>query len=295
MSRAAVLALAAAWLAAAAPPAAPVPAPPVPAPTVPTLTNAAPATTSTGARVMALPDDAIVYLPASAGAHPPLLVLLHGADHRPGWMIRRFAAEADARGLVLLAPTSKGGTWDSVARARQPASRDSALINRSATRFGGSRDSARVEAAIAALGAIVPVDRTKTVLAGFSDGATFALAMGMARAYDFAAVIAWSPGIALDTEGPARGRRVFVSHGRQDRVLSFTGDCAEIVPHLRSEGAAVTFLPFEGLHEVPKIAVDIFLDATFGPVAGASAHPLPTQAPVCHGASVDTGAIKLPS
>src|SRR3954452_15057097 len=65
-------------------------------------------------RAIALPDDAVAYVPASAGPHPPLLVLLHGADHRPKWMIEQLAAQADARGLVLLAPTSRGITWDAV-------------------------------------------------------------------------------------------------------------------------------------------------------------------------------------
>jgi phospholipase/carboxylesterase len=213
-----------------------------------------------------------------------LLVLLHGADRRPGWMIEHLAAEADARGIVLLAPTSRGETWDAVRVAEEPPSPDSPLANAAAHRFDGSRDAQRVDAAIAALQKIVPVDRSRTVLAGFSDGATFALAMGMSRHEQFSAVIAWSPGIALATASPARGRRVFVSHGRQDRTLSFAVDCGEIVPLLRSEGAAVSFLPFDGVHEVPQIAEDAFLDAIFGPAPGAPLHPLPPSVETCQSA-----------
>lgn len=232
-------------------------------------------------RVIALPDDAIAYVPASAGPRPPLLVLLHGADHRPKWMIEQLAAEADARGLVLLAPTSRAATWDAVRGAEGMPSTDSPLANRAARRFSGSRDAERVDAAIAALAKQVPVDRARTVLAGFSDGATFALAMGMAQGEAFSAVIAWSPGIALETARPARGRRVFVSHGRRDPVLSYAVDCEEIVPMLRGEGAAVTFLPFDGVHEMPQAAKDAFLDAVFGPVPGEAAHSLPADQPVC--------------
>jgi phospholipase/carboxylesterase len=235
-------------------------------------------------RVIPLPDDAIAYVPATAGPHPPLLVLLHGADHRPGWMIEHLAAEADTRGIVLLAPTSRGVTWDAVSIAEEPPSPDSPLANQAAHRFGSSRDARRVDAAIATLAKIVPVDRSRTVLAGFSDGATFALAMGMSRDEIFSAVIAWSPGIALETASPARGRRVFVSHGRQDRTLSFAVDCGEIVPLLRSEGAAVSFLPFDGVHEVPQIAEDAFLDAVFGPAPRAPVHPLPPGMETCQSA-----------
>jgi predicted esterase len=128
---------------------------------------------------------------------------------------------------------------------------------------------------------MVPVNRAHTVLAGFSDGATFALAMGLSRDHPFAAVIAWSPGIAIETVGAARGRRVFVSHGRADPILKFETTCADIVPLLESEGAAVTFLPFDGAHEAPVWLKDTFLDAVFGRRAGSQAVPLPAKAERC--------------
>jgi len=233
------------------------------------------------ARILSLPDDAIGYIPANVGPHPPLLVLLHGAGRRGDRMIERLADEADARGIVLLAPTSRGPTWDAVSRAEEPPSPDSMLANSLAHRFGSSRDADRIEAAIAALAKLVPVDRGRTVLAGFSDGATFALAMGLSRSHPFSAVIAWSPGIAIETASPAHGRRVFVSHGRQDPVLSFNTDCTEIVPLVEGEGARVSFLPFDGGHEMPEIAKDAFLDATFGPLPGAPPHPLPAKVERC--------------
>lgn len=197
-------------------------------------------------------------------------------------MIERFEAEADSRGIVLLAPTSKGPTWDVIRVAMEPASPGSALAERLGHRYSGSRDSKRVEAAIANLARIVPTDPSRTVLAGFSDGATFALAMGMARSHTFSAVIAWSPGIPIETSQPARGRRVFVSHGRRDPILSFDVDCGEIVPLLEKEGAIVSFLAFDGVHELPEAAKDAFLDAAFGPLPSAPPHPIPKERPVCH-------------
>jgi len=226
--------------------------------------------TAQAGRLLRFPDEAVAYVPASAGPNPPLLVLLHGAGRNSSGIIGGLQADADKRGIVLLAPTSRGPTWDAIPAALRAANPQSALDARLGHRFGRSRDSDRVEAAIDALSKQLPFDRSRTVLAGFSDGATFALAMGMARSRPFSAVIAWSPGIAIETAGPARGRRVFVSHGRQDPVLSFEVDKNEIVPLLEREGAAVTFLPFDGVHEAPRAVKDAFLDAVFGTAVSSS-------------------------
>jgi predicted esterase len=244
---------------------------------------AAPASTAARhpARLIGLPDEAIAYIPARAGLNPPLLVVLHGAGRRADRMIERLAPEANARGIVLLAPTSRGATWDTVAIAEEPASPNSPLANARSRSFSSSRDADRVEAAIAALAKFVPVDRSKTAIAGFSDGATFALAMGMSRIHAFSAVIAWSPGIAIRTASAERGRRVFISHGRRDPVLRFDATCGRIVPMLQSEGAAVSFLPFEGGHDMPKVALDTFFDAVFGVIPGVSRHPLPSDVEKC--------------
>lgn len=232
-------------------------------------------------RLIPLPEAAVAYVPASAPAHPPLLVLLHGAGHRQAEMVEHFEAEADQRGIVLLAPDSRGISWDKVLDPEAPLSVDSPIANEQSHSFGRTPDADRVEKAIASLASIVGVDRSRTVLAGFSDGATFALAMGMSRAYPFAAVIAWSPGIAIRTQEPARGRRVLVSHGREDPVLKFDVTCGEIVPLVKSEGAELTFLPFDGGHDAPVWIKEAFLDAVFGPVAGSKAVPLPASASDC--------------
>ncbi|HEY7007119.1 MAG TPA: hypothetical protein VH392_11645 [Sphingomicrobium sp.] len=252
---------------------------PAPAPADPATTPAG--TLVHQSRTFPLPDDAVAYVPASAGPNPPLLVLLHGAGRTRLWMIEHFRAEADKRGIVLLAPTSRGVTWDAISVAMTPSRNDSPMDAKLGHRFSSSRDAKRVDAAIDNLSKIVPVDRSRTVLAGFSDGATFALAMGMSRSEKFAAVIAWSPGIAIEASQPARGRRVFVSHGTRDMTLHYEVTCGDIVPLLESEGAKVSFLSFDGKHEVPEEAKDAFLDAAFGAVAGAEARPIPTQAPVC--------------
>ena len=245
------------------------------------LVQAPAATAPHQPRLLELPDGAVAYVPASAGEHPPLLVLLHGAGHGQLEGVQHNEPIAEARGIVLLGPSSYGPTWDVVASAEESPSTTSPLARRQSHRFSGSRDADRVEAAIAALAKTVPVDRAHAVLAGISDGATFALAMGMSRDHDFSAVIAWSPGIAIRAASPAHGRRVFVSHGRRDPMLSFETTCGEIVPLLQGEGASVTFLPFDGVHEAPLAVKDAFFDAAFGPVTGSMAMPLPARVETC--------------
>jgi phospholipase/carboxylesterase len=241
---------------------------------------AAPASAQQG-RLIALPQGAVAYIPASAGPHPPVLILLHGAGHGHLEGVQRNEAVAEARGIVLLGPSSRGPTWDVVTEAQEPPSTTSPLARRQSDRYSGSVDADRIEAAIAALSKVVPVDRAHTVIAGISDGATMALAMGMMRSHEFSAVIAWSPGIGIRAASPARGRKVYVSHGRRDPMLSFDLTCGAIVPLLQGEGAAVTFLPFDGAHEAPMPVKDAFFDAAFGPVAGSKAMPLPAKTETC--------------
>ena len=53
---------------------------------------------------------------------------------------------------------------------------------------------------------------------GFSDGASYALSIGLANGDLFGHVLAWSPGFVAPPEFVGRPR-VFVSHGTDDRVL----------------------------------------------------------------------------
>ena len=238
-------------------------APAAPAPAVPPIPSM-----YHGARTVHLSGHAIAYFPPSVvpgtTTAPPILVVLHGSAQGPEEYISFFAKEADRRGIVLLAPSSRGATWDAITEVVQPG-----LHGRPSAHdivYRGSPDGDRIEAAIRELARYVPVDRSKMVLAGMSDGATFALALGMLRTHDFAAVIAFSPGIPSQAIPPAVNRRVLVSHGREDEVLSFATTCRLILPALRREGAEVSFRAFEGEHGISPAVASEFLDETFGPV-----------------------------
>ena len=122
-------------------------------------------------RAISILGQAIAFLPSSVPAGtrtaPPVLVLLHGAGRDAQGMIRKFAREAEARGIVLLAPSSQNATWDVIGRALRVPMRDSSGKLDGPYEFRSTRDTQRVEAAIAELGKHVPVDRRRMVLAGF--------------------------------------------------------------------------------------------------------------------------------
>lgn len=198
--------------------------------------------------------NATLYIPPglTTGQAAPFLLLLHGGGQKGGDMIRRFRDQADQRGIVLLAPDSAGATWDAViavARGREPA-------------FG--EDVGRIDAALAEAFARTAVDPKRMAVAGFSDGAGYALSLGVRNTALFPMTMAFSAGLIVtgDTGPPSR---IFVSHGDMDRVLPIAVSRDEIVPALRQAGFKVEFMQFHGGHELPEAALERALDAWLAP------------------------------
>jgi phospholipase/carboxylesterase len=176
--------------------------------------------------------DAILQLPSKSAATPlPLLVLLHGATGSGEGMLRRVADAADAAGVAVLAPDSRDGTWDGI---RGQYGRDIVFLNRALE---------RVFAAVA-------VDPARVSVGGFSDGASYALSLGLINGDLFRRVVAFSPGFVIPGE-PHGKAKFFVSHGTRDQILPIDECSRTIVPNLRRLGYDVTFREFDGRHEVP--------------------------------------------
>nr|WP_238420906.1 alpha/beta hydrolase-fold protein [Streptomyces taklimakanensis] len=95
-----------------------------------------------------------------------------------------------------------------------------------------------------------PVDPAGVAVAGFSDGASYALSLGAANGDLFGAVLALSPGFMAPMVRHGRPR-VFVSHGRADPVLPVEECGRRLVSELSRQGYAVTYREFGGGHEVP--------------------------------------------
>ena len=201
--------------------------------------------------------DALLYVPA--GYRPdqpaPFVLSLHGAggDQQAGFYPLRELA--DGAGLVILSPASRGSTWDLL-------------------RGGYGPDVAFIDWALTEAFTRCAVDPARIGVGGFSDGASYALSLGITNGDLFRHILAFSPGFAAPAE--QRGSpRVFVSHGTHDEVLPIDVCSRRIVPLLRRTGYDVTYREFDGGHTVPpeiaREALDWFLTAPGSPTARRSA------------------------
>jgi predicted esterase len=100
------------------------------------------------------------------------------------------------------------------------------------------------------------VDPTHLAISGFSDGASYALSLGLANADLFTHIIAFSPGFLVPTRRVGTPQ-VYISHGRADTVLPIDQTTRKIVPQLRAAGIPTELHEFDGPHVVPaEIAED---------------------------------------
>ncbi len=175
--------------------------------------------------------DAILRLPPRSDSPVPLLVMLHGATQSADDMLEYLGSAPDEVGIAVLAPNSRDYTWDAVLGSFGS---DVELLNRALDRVF---DKAAIDLARVAVG-------------GFSDGATYALSLGLINGDLFSRVVAFSPGFVI--EGPPAGRpRIFISHGTADHILPIDSGGRRISATLKARGYDVTFREFAGDHEIP--------------------------------------------
>ena len=143
--------------------------------------------------------------------------------------LEAFHGAWDEPGLVLVAPKSKGDTW-SLLRSEQ----DLDLVS--------------VNAALAEAYDRCQIDRTRIAVGGFSDGATYALSLGLSNGDLFPAIMALSPGRnhrgQAGRRPPGLRRSRHARHGPADRGA---GD--SVVKQLRAAGYPVEYRRFRGGHE----------------------------------------------
>jgi predicted esterase len=195
---------------------------------------------ATGLRTLSLAAarDGQVYVPASYDPQraTPLVILLHGAGQSSNEWFGSWGRRADAMNAILLAPDSRGRTWDVVLGGFGP---DVRFINQ----------------ALASLFARYNIDRRRMSLVGFSDGASYAISLGLANGDVTPNVVAFSPGFVV--RGVRRGSPAFfISHGTSDQILNIDRASRPIVAALRENGYAVEYREFDGRHQVPPAIAD---------------------------------------
>lgn len=176
--------------------------------------------------------DGFIRLPA--GYQPdtpvPLALLLHGAGGNDRAWDGGFPL-FDELGLAVLSVASRASSWEVV--------------------YGGfGPDTAFIDAALDHTFERVNVDPARIAISGFSDGASYALSLGLTNGDVFRRVVAFSPGF-LHTEERHGKPPVFLSHGTSDQILPVTLSRA-LEEALRAEGHAVHYEEFDGGHEIPR-------------------------------------------
>src|SRR4051795_9075884 len=176
------------------------------------------AATGVSAGTSRLPGGALLHVPpiTSAAKPLPLVVLFHGAGSTAPAGLALLAEIADRAGLVLLAPQSLAASWDVI-------------------HGGFGPDVEALDDVLATVFASCPVDPARVALGGFSDGASYALSLGVANGDLVTHIVAFSPGFIASAT--PRGRpRIFIAHGIRDAVLPIDRCGRRLVAQLRRAG-----------------------------------------------------------
>lgn len=192
-------------------------------------------------------QGALLYVPA--GYRPerpaPLLVLFHGAGGNAGHSIALARRHSDRNGFLVLAPKSRAASWDVISRRSYGA------------------DVGALDSALREVFGTYRIDPDRIAVGGFSDGASYALSLGLINGELFRHVFAFAPGF-MAPERLHGKPRIFVSHGKADRVLPIDSTSRRIVPLLKQAGYEVDYEEFAGGHEVPDRIARRFLERLAG-------------------------------
>jgi predicted esterase len=177
--------------------------------------------------------QALLYVPK--GYKPenpaPFTLMLHGAGGSAQHGIGLLQNLADEAGIILLAPKSLVATWDVIA-----------------DEYGA--DVEFIDRALKEIFERYAIDKTRLAVGGFSDGASYALSLGVINGELFSHVIAFSPGFMAPT-GQSGKPRFYISHGTNDRVLPVERCSRKLVPQLQRAGYDVLYREFDGPHTIP--------------------------------------------
>jgi phospholipase/carboxylesterase len=195
------------------------------------------------------------------GAGPPTLVLLHGyGSAAEEWQpfTEAIAWPAEGRFVFPQGPEYRPGggrAWWPLELYSQRA--NDGLPDLSATAPPGLP--AAADRVIDLLKEIRAAVGPPVVVGGFSQGAMVASDVAFRTDTSLNALVLLSPTIVSESiwkAGYARrqGLPVFIAHGRSDRVLSFA-IADRLRRQLQDAGLDVTWVPFDGEHEIPAVVV----------------------------------------
>jgi len=180
------------------------------------------------------PSEPLLVVPPSVAPDNPLLIFFHGAGGAASTSLPLVRSAAAEHGCLVLLLTSAAHTWDVITG-------------------GWGSDVDRLDAVLEAVFDHFAVQRF--AFGGFSDGASYALSIGLANGDLADTVLAFSPGFAVPPDRIGRPR-IWISHGTQDTVLPIDRCARPIARTLRGAGYELNYEEFDGPHVVPPDTVD---------------------------------------
>ncbi len=192
--------------------------------------------------------DGFLYIPESYSPDKamPLLVALHGAGGNSNYW-KNYQYRAEERDMILLAIDSRDRTWDLILGEYE---NDLQFLDK-ALKYVFNRCN---------------INSEHIALCGFSDGATYALSLGISNGDIFSHLIGFSPGYLVSIDPVIGKPDIYISHGKNDSVLPVQGSRNDIVPTFINNGYDVTYNEFDGGHSVPTSISETALDWFIGPV-----------------------------
>jgi len=179
--------------------------------------------------------DGLFYIPRTyQHTRPvPLAVMLHGAGGNAEQALQLLQPYSELHNMILIAPVSRENTWDIISNEH----------------FG--RDVFYINEALHKLFESYAIDIHHCAIGGFSDGASYALSLGLLNGDLFTHIIAFSPGFYYAPH-PTGKPNIFISHGTQDNVLPVESCSRRIVSRLEADGYEFIYNEFTGMHTVPE-------------------------------------------
>ena len=191
--------------------------------------------------------DGTLYIPKSykPGTKMPLLIMLHGFS---GWgdNQRSLFALAEELGFIVITPESRDITWGKEAP-------------------GFDQDVRYIGAAFRHVGSIVNIDFDRVALGGQSDGAGYALTMGLAYGDTFNHLIVLAGGGLIEPIRRQGKPKIFFAHGVKDSTMPIDVSGRKNVEQLKKEGYDVTYHEHEGGHGTPREIVRESIEWFLGP------------------------------
>ncbi|MGC4080925.1 MAG: PHB depolymerase family esterase [Vicinamibacterales bacterium] len=166
--------------------------------------------------------DGTVYVPQSykKGVPMPILVMLHGF-RSTAEAVRYTFPLAEEFGVIVLAPESRDITWGQSSP-------------------GFDTDSRFIGMAFRWVSEVLTIDPDHVAMGGVSDGANYALNMGLAYGDTFNHLMIFSSGILAPFRKQGK-TRVFLAHGTRDEQMPIDRTGRRFASELKADGYDLTY------------------------------------------------------